>query len=64
MSESASKRRKIYVDHPKDISKPKCLMHGPGHSSDKCRVFGDFCSKYDIIRPTKYLGNNNANRFF
>ena len=29
MSESADKCRKIHVDHPKDISKHTCLIHGP-----------------------------------
>ena len=31
-SESAGKQRKQYVDHPKDISKPTCIIHGSGHS--------------------------------
>ena len=35
MSESASKRRKIYVDHQKNELKPTCLLHDPGHSSDQ-----------------------------
>ena len=41
MSESGGKHRKRYVDHPKDRSKLNCLIHGPGHSSDECKVVGD-----------------------
>ena len=40
MSESTGKRRKMYVYHPKDGSKLTCLIHGPGHSSDECKVLG------------------------
>ena len=35
MSESAVKRRKRYVDHPKNRPKPTCLIHVPMHSSDE-----------------------------
>ena len=38
MSESAGKRKKKYVDCPKDISKLTCIIHGPGNSSDECKV--------------------------
>ena len=31
MSERSGKNRKRYVYHSKDISKPTCLIHGPGH---------------------------------
>ena len=34
MSKSAGKNRKRYLDHSKDISKPTCLIHIPGYSSD------------------------------
>ena len=53
MSESAVKHRKMYVDHPRDISKLICLIHGPGNSSDECKVLGDFGSRYSKSRPTK-----------
>ena len=46
MSESTVKCRKRYVDHPRDISKGTSLIHGPGHSSDECKVLGDFDYKY------------------
>ena len=38
MSESAGMRIKRCVDHPKDRSKLTCLIHGPVHSSDECKV--------------------------
>ena len=53
MSEIAGKRRKSYIDHLKDKSKLICLIHGPGNSSDKCKILGEFGTKYDNIRPTK-----------
>ena len=62
MSESADKRRKIYVDYPKGKYKPTCLIHGPGHSSDKYKVLGDFGSKYAKIRHANNRGHNNKNR--
>ena len=52
-SKSAGKIRKRYVDHPKDRSKLTFLIHGPGHSSDECKVLGYFGSKYYKIRPDK-----------
>ena len=54
MSESAEKCRKMYVYHPKDRQKLNCIIHGPGHSSDECKVLGDSGSKYAKGRPTKY----------
>ena len=62
MSESAGKRRKRYVDHWKDRSKPTCIIHGPGHSSDKCRFLGDLSSRYATKISTKDCGHDNANR--
>ena len=46
MSESAGKRRKRYVDHPKDILELTFIIHGPGDSSDECKVLVDFGYKY------------------
>ena len=54
MSESAGKCRKRYVDNPKDISKLTCTIHGPGHSSDECKVLGDFVTNYAKDGRTKY----------
>ena len=54
MSERAVKNRKRYVDHTKDRPKISCLVHGPRHSSDECKILGDFGSKYSKIMPTKY----------
>ena len=56
MSESAGKYIKRYVDHPKDRSKLTCIIHGPGNSSDECKMLGDFGYKYFGIRPTKDRG--------
>ena len=52
MIESAGKHSKIYVEYTKGKYKPTCIIHGPGHSLYECKVLGDFCSKYDKIRPT------------
>ena len=60
MSESADKRRNSYADHPKDRSKLTCLIYGPVHSSDECKVLGDFCYNYSKIRPTKDRGHDHA----
>ena len=53
MSERSGKRRKISVDYLKGKYKPTCLIYGPGHSSDECKVLGEFVSKYSKIRTTK-----------
>ena len=41
------------VDHPKDRSKINCLVHCPVYSSDECKVFVDFGSKYSKSGPSK-----------
>ena len=56
MSESSDKRRKSYVDHPKDRSKLTCIIHGPGTSSDECKVLRNFGSEYSKRRPAKDRG--------
>ena len=48
MSESTGKRRKSYVDHSRVRSKLICIIHGPGNSSEECKVLGNFGSKYSI----------------
>ena len=53
MSESANKHRERYVDYPKGMSKPTCLMHRPGHLSYEYKVLGDFGSKYVKSIPTR-----------
>ena len=60
MSESAVNHKKSYVDHLKGRS--KCLIHGPGHSSDECKLLGDFSSKYSKSRSTKYRVHDPATR--
>ena len=61
MSDSSEKRRNIYIDNPKDISKLTFLVHGPRHSSYECKVLGDFGSKYSKIGPNKYHGHETNN---
>ena len=34
------------------------LIHGPRHSSDECKVLGDFGDKYAKSNPTKDHGNH------
>ena len=45
-------RRKQYVDFLKSELKNR-LIHGLGHSSDECKVLGEFGTKYDKIQTTK-----------
>ena len=45
-------RQKRYVDRLKSESKT-CFIHSPGHSSDECKVLGDFGTKYAKIKTTK-----------
>ena len=59
--ESTGKRRKRHVDIPTGKSKT-CLIHGPGHSSEECKVLGDFGTKYVNIRPIKDRGSNPVPR--
>ena len=53
MSESDGKCGKRYVNHSKDRSKLTCVIHGPGNSSDECKVLGDFGYKYSKRITTK-----------
>ena len=62
MSEITGKRRKKYVDCPKDISKLTCFIHSPVHSSYKCEVLGDFGSKDYKSRHTKDLRQEPATK--
>ena len=62
MSESTGKGVKRYVYIPRDRSKPTCHFHGPCQSSDECKVFGDFGSKYSKRRHTKDCRHNPATR--
>ena len=53
MSKSAGKRRKRYVDRMRGQSQLTCIIHGPVHSSDECKVLGEFGSKYAKFSHTK-----------
>ena len=44
MGEIHEKRRKRYVYFPTGESKT-CIIHGHGHSSNECKVLGDFDAK-------------------
>ena len=57
MGESSGKRQKRYVYCSKIESKP-CLIHGPGHFSDECKVLGEFGAKFAKGKPNKDHGNN------
>ena len=46
MGKHSGKRNQSYVDHPRYQSKPTCLIHGPGNSSDELKVLTDFSTKY------------------
>ena len=35
-----------------------CLVHGPRHSSDECKVLGVFGNNYANSDPNKYHGNH------
>ena len=54
--ESAGKHRNRHVDIPTGKSKT-CIIHGPGHSSEECKVLGDFGTNHAKSRPTKDCGN-------
>ena len=58
MSESNGNPRKSYVYHPNYIFNHTCLTHSPGHSSDECKVLGDFGSKYSIIMHAEDRGHD------
>ena len=60
MTKSAGKRRKRYAYHMKDRSKLTCLIHGPGNSSDECKVLGYLSSKCSKTRTTEYRGKEPA----
>ena len=62
MSDISVKHRKMYVDHPKDISKHTCLIHGPGNSSYEFKVLGDFGSKQSKFSPNKERGHEPATK--
>ena len=62
MSEISGKNKKSYLDNPKDRTKHNCLIHGTGHSSDECKVLGDFGSKNSKIRITKDHGHYPTTR--
>ena len=34
------------------------MIHGPGHSSDECKVLKTFGTKYAASQPTKDQGSN------
>ena len=48
--ESSRKHSKWCVDFLKSASK-HCMIHGLGHSSDECKVLGEFGTKYAAAHP-------------
>ena len=57
MSESAGKIIQRYVENSNGDSRT-CFTNGPIHSSDECKVLGDFGYKYVKIIPTKDHGHD------
>ena len=57
----SGKHRKRYVDSPTGKSKT-CLIHGPGHYLEECKVLVDFGTKYANSRPTKDRGISPVTR--
>ena len=57
MGVSTGKRRKRCVDFSKRNLKI-CSIHGNGHSSDECKVLGDFGAMYANSKHTKDHGNH------
>ena len=57
MRGSVGKHRKRYVDCPAGESKI-CFIHGLGHSSDGCKVLGEFGTKYAKSESTKDHSNH------
>ena len=49
------KRKKGYIDHPRDRSKLTCLINGLINSSDECKVLKYFGTKYAKGRPFKEI---------
>ena len=62
MSERPGKRRRRSVYHPQGRSKPTCIIHGTMHSSDECKVMGDFGSNDDKRSPAKNRGDDPKTR--
>ena len=56
MSGRSSKRKKRYVDLPRDRSKLTCLIHGKGiQQSDHCKVINNFGTSYAAGRTFKEI---------
>ena len=58
---SAGKRRKRYVYLPNNESKTS-IIHGLGHSSDECKILGEFENKYTAAQTTKDRGRKPVRR--
>ena len=51
----AGKRKKKHAGHTSNrpTGEKTCLLHGPGHSSEECRVLKYYSKKYAAQRPNK-----------
>ena len=38
------------------------MIHGPGYSSDECKVLGEFGTNYASVQPKKDCGSNTITR--
>ena len=64
MSKPSGKLKQRYLYRPRYKSKPTCTFHGPGNSSDKCKVLNYFGYKYTKIRLTKKRSQDLAFKNF
>ena len=51
---NSGKRKETNADHPSDgptSEKNTCLLHGPGNSSEECKLLKVFSEKYAAQRP-------------
>ena len=60
----AGKRKKINAVHPSDrpTRGKKCLLHGPGNSTEECKVLMDYSTKYAVQRPHREEARSSGNK--
>ena len=51
----AGKLKKNYAGHPSDrmTSDKTCVLHGPRHSTEECKLLKEYSKKYAMQRPYK-----------
>ena len=53
MGKRFDKHKKIFVDFSRDKLQLACLIYGPGHHSDECKVLNEFDNKYNKFSEKK-----------